>query len=177
MDKTKTSSYDRLRGFSRFRSRSSLFVIAFQYFSFNTANSNQISSSAWLARQLRHKSEEIHWLRRQIRAHQMNLQRANQRVALLVEQLGETLQTASEIDPTPSPANQIFRNLLFNRARGSRTRRCSSKTLIWAQHVSNISPAARNVVRAALSVPSNTLTRSRFHEVRSAVSGTLLDAQ
>jgi hypothetical protein len=48
------------------------------------------------------------------------------------------------------------------------------ETLIWAQSIYNISLAAWNAVRA---VPSNTLIRSRFHEVRSAVSGDLLDAQ
>jgi hypothetical protein len=48
-------------------------VIGFQYVSFGTANNNEMSLSAWLARQLRQKSDEIHRLRQQIRAYQMNM--------------------------------------------------------------------------------------------------------
>jgi hypothetical protein len=77
MDKTEIFSYDGVREFSHFRSRSSHFVIEFQYVRIDTGNNNEMSSSAWLASQLRYKSDEIHWFRQQIRAHQMNLQRAN----------------------------------------------------------------------------------------------------
>jgi hypothetical protein len=56
-------------------------------------------------------------------------------------------QSASEIDSTPSPANQTFRNLLFNHARDSRKRRYSRETLIYAQWVCDIFTAAWNVVR------------------------------
>jgi hypothetical protein len=104
MDNTEISSYDGVREFSYFQSRSSLFAIRFQYVSLDTTNNNKMSSSVWLARQLQHKSDEIHRLRQQTRAHQMNLQQANQKVASLVEQLGEALQSVSETDPTPSPA-------------------------------------------------------------------------
>jgi hypothetical protein len=60
----------------------------------------------------------------------MTLQRANQKVASLVEQLGEALQSASEINLIPFSANQIFRDLLFNRACDSTTRRWAKETLI-----------------------------------------------
>jgi hypothetical protein len=59
MNKMEISSYDGVRKFSHFRSRSSFFVIGFQYVSLHAANKNEMSSSAWLARQLRHKSTKF----------------------------------------------------------------------------------------------------------------------
>jgi hypothetical protein len=166
-----------VRKFSHIRSRSSLFVIEFQYVRCDTANDGEMSSSAWLARQLRHKSDEIHRLRQQIRVHQMNLHLPNQKDASLVEQLGQALPRASEIDPIPSPANQNFPDLLFDHARNSRMKQYSREKLSWAQQVYDISLAALNVLLGVLPVPSDALIRSRFHEVRSAVSGALLDVQ
>jgi hypothetical protein len=104
MDKTETSSDDGVREFSHFRSRSSHFVIEFQFINFDTTNNNELSSFNWLARQLWLKSDKIHRFRQQIRAHQMILQRAIQKVASLVE----AVQSASEINLTPSLTNPIF---------------------------------------------------------------------
>jgi hypothetical protein len=56
--------------------------------------------------------------------------RANQKGAYLVEQLGKDMQNASEINLTSSPANQIFGDFLFNRARDRTTRQYPRETLI-----------------------------------------------
>jgi hypothetical protein len=103
MDQTKISSDDKVKEFSHFRSPSPHFMLGFQYVRVETTNHNEMPLSVWLSRQLRYKSDEIHRLCRQIRAYQMNLQRANQKVASLVKQLGEALKSVSEIDLIPFP--------------------------------------------------------------------------
>jgi predicted nucleic acid-binding Zn-ribbon protein len=58
-----------------------------------------MSTSAWTARQLQARSVEIQHVKAQIKAHQMNLHRAQEKIQSLSNQLAEALQAEEDMNP------------------------------------------------------------------------------
>jgi hypothetical protein len=136
-----------------------------------------MSTSAWTARQLQARSVQIQHLKAQVKAHQMNLHRAQKKIQSLSNQPAEGLQAEGDIKPLTKPADRIFRELLQNRSRDPNSRRYLRDTMMWARQVYDISPSASEVVRKVLPLPSNRVVKSAFAQVQRAVSQALFDGK
>jgi predicted nucleic acid-binding Zn-ribbon protein len=62
-----------------------------------------MSTSAWTGRQLQARSIQTQHLKAQAKAHQMKLQRAQEKIQSLSNQLPEALQAEGDIDPLTEP--------------------------------------------------------------------------
>jgi hypothetical protein len=120
-----------------------------------------------MGRELHRKSAQIQHLQLQVRAHEINIERAKQKIVFLTDQLSEAVRNEADIDST-------FHDLLQNREREPHRRGCSRDTMMWARQLYGISPGAWDIVRRVLPLPSERLLRTASVEVQSAVSNGLL---
>jgi chromosome segregation ATPase len=72
---------------------------------------SQASRAAW---QLKAKHGQVALLQKQLQGCQMNLRRAQDRIAHLQAQLSETLESRAAANPCISPADRILADILQN---------------------------------------------------------------
>jgi hypothetical protein len=114
-------------------------------------------------------------LEKQIKNLTTDLQAAKARLAHLSDKLMRAIDDASADDPTQTPAQGIYLDVITNQGRHPNGRRYSIDTLVWAQQLHAISPSALDHVRAVFPLPGESLINARFAQNRRAVSAALQD--
>jgi hypothetical protein len=93
----------------------------------------------------------------------------------LTAQLGAQLQQQLDDDPFHSPDDRIFLDVVQNRGQKKNGRRYSPITLQWPYVIFQQSPAAWEIVRGDLSLPSDRLLESHFAKLETILSGAMVD--
>jgi hypothetical protein len=122
---------------------------------------------------LKFKSTEIKHLKQQVAGCRTFMKTQRQRIADLEEELDNARESLHTVNATP--ADVIYSDLSRNRGVHPSGRRYSIDTISWAREIADLSPAAYEVVRAILPVPSCTLLRSKFLDFKHRVQRALMD--
>jgi hypothetical protein len=87
--------------------------------------------------------DNIGALKRKFSASRLNLRQAQAKIRSLTSQLGKALQEVSDVNPTQSPADCSYLDIVKNYERLLTRRRSSFDTLVWAQQLHAIIIQAR----------------------------------
>jgi hypothetical protein len=99
------------------------------------------------ANQLQIGLDNIDTLKRNLSASRLNLQPAQAKIRSLTSQLGKALQEVSDVNPTQSPSDCTYLDIVKNHECPFSGCRYSLDRLVWAQQFHAISPSALDFVR------------------------------
>jgi hypothetical protein len=131
------------------------------------------SRAAALARQRQH----IRSLECQINGYKGKLAQLDEKISRLTSELHVALTTRSQENPTQSPAERIYTDILRNHGRPPQGHRYSLETLLRAREIHSVSPQAWRLIRDVLPLPGESLLFSKFTECRRIISHALQDAK
>jgi hypothetical protein len=121
---------------------------------------------------LRHKldSERIQKLEYRLQAYRLNLQNTQDKIQRLTAQFSEMLQEVSDVNPSQSPSDGIYDDLVKNQG-------CqySLETLIWAQEIHVTSSTTLDLIRRSLPLSREPVVNSRFVRDRPIIAAALQD--